>query len=98
MINVYTDGSSLGNPGPGGRGAIIVEDGTERSLSGGVSATTNNRMELQAVIEVLLYFTGTHGLDIDMDSGIGLFGSAATESEKIEDKIKIYTDSTYVQK
>ncbi|MBP6910143.1 ribonuclease HI [Patescibacteria group bacterium] len=55
-IKVYTDGSSLGNPGQGGRGAIIMVDGKKKALSGGEPLTTNNRMELLAVIEVLKYF------------------------------------------
>ena len=53
MIEIYTDGSSLGNPGPGGWAAIIVEGGSERPLSGGEAHTTNNRMEMLAVVEGL---------------------------------------------
>lgn len=97
-IVVYTDGSSLGNPGPGGRGVIIVNWEKEILLSGWVVATTNNRMELQAVIETLLYFTGINGLDIDMESGIGLFDNSTNEIQQIHDNITIVTDSTYVQK
>ena len=52
-IDVYTDGSCLGNPGPGGWAAIVMRaEGTER-LSGGERSTTNNRMEITAVIEGL---------------------------------------------
>ena len=53
MIEIYTDGSSLGNPGPGGWAAIIIEGGFERALSGGDKQTTNNRMEMLAVVEGL---------------------------------------------
>ena len=53
MIDIYTDGSCLGNPGPGGWAAIVVENGEKRSLSGGAPKTTNNRMELAAAIEGL---------------------------------------------
>ena len=53
MIDIYTDGSCLGNPGPGGWAAIIVEGGVKRNLSGGAPGTTNNRMELSAAIEGL---------------------------------------------
>ena len=53
MIDIYTDGSCLGNPGPGGWAAIIVEGGVKRDLSGGAPRTTNNRMELAAAIEGL---------------------------------------------
>jgi ribonuclease HI len=52
-INIYTDGACKGNPGPGGWGAILEYDGKERELFGGEPATTNNRMELTAVIEAL---------------------------------------------
>lgn len=49
-IFLYTDGASSGNPGPGGYGAILKCSGRELELSGGFSLTTNNRMELLAVI------------------------------------------------
>lgn len=49
-ITLYTDGASSGNPGPGGYGAILQCAGREKELSGGFSRTTNNRMELLAVI------------------------------------------------
>jgi len=52
-INVYTDGACKGNPGPGGWGAVLEFDGREREIYGGEPATTNNRMELTAVIEAL---------------------------------------------
>ena len=52
-INIYTDGACKGNPGPGGWGAVLEYDGKERELCGGESDTTNNRMELLAVIEAL---------------------------------------------
>ena len=49
-VTLYTDGACSGNPGPGGWGAILEFQGTEKELSGGESSTTNNRMELTAVI------------------------------------------------
>ena len=49
-MTLYTDGACSGNPGPGGWGAILRWNGTEKELSGGEPATTNNRMELMAVI------------------------------------------------
>lgn len=52
-VNVYTDGACSGNPGAGGWGAVIVYKGTEKELSGGQAQTTNNRMELTAVIMAL---------------------------------------------
>ena len=52
-VELYTDGACSGNPGPGGWGALLVCRGTEREISGGDPATTNNRMELVAVISGL---------------------------------------------
>ena len=52
-VTIYTDGACSGNPGPGGWGAILVYGGHRRELSGGEGCTTNNRMELTAVIEAL---------------------------------------------
>jgi ribonuclease HI len=52
-VNIYTDGACKGNPGPGGWGAVLECDGTERELFGGEPETTNNRMEMTAVIEAL---------------------------------------------
>ena len=53
QITLYSDGSSLGNPGPGGYGGILDYRGKRKSYSGGEEHTTNNRMELTAVIEGL---------------------------------------------
>ena len=52
-VDIYTDGSCRGNPGVGGWGAILVYGPHQRELSGGEAHTTNNRMELTAVIEAL---------------------------------------------
>jgi ribonuclease HI len=52
-VVIYTDGACKGNPGPGGWGALLSCDGTERELFGGEPNTTNNRMELTAVIRAL---------------------------------------------
>ena len=53
MIEIYTDGACQGNPGPGGWGALLISGQHRRELSGGEAHTTNNRMELRAVIEAL---------------------------------------------
>ena len=53
QVEIYTDGACSGNPGPGGWGAVLVYAGHEKELSGGEPQTTNNRMELTAVIEAL---------------------------------------------
>jgi ribonuclease HI len=52
-VTIYTDGACSGNPGPGGWGAILRYGGAEKELSGGEAQTTNNRMELLAVINAL---------------------------------------------
>jgi ribonuclease HI len=52
-VEVYADGACRGNPGPGGWGVLLREGGRERELHGGEAATTNNRMELTAVIRAL---------------------------------------------
>lgn len=52
-VTIYTDGACSGNPGPGGWGAILEWNGVEKELSGGEAETTNNRMELTAVIRAL---------------------------------------------
>ena len=53
QVEVYTDGACSGNPGPGGWGAILEWQGHEKELSGGEAQTTNNRMELTAVLTAL---------------------------------------------
>ena len=53
QITIYTDGSSIGNPGPGGYGAVLIAGAHRRELSQGYRLTTNNRMELMAVIVAL---------------------------------------------
>ena len=53
MIEIFTDGAAQGNPGPGGYGAILRYGKHEKELSGGYRLTTNNRMELMAVIVAL---------------------------------------------
>ena len=72
-VEIYSDGACRGNPGPGGWGALLRGDGTEKELFGGEAATTNNRMELTAVIRAL-------------------------EALKRPSRVKVYTDSQYVQK
>ncbi len=52
-VTIYTDGACSGNPGPGGWGAILMYGGHKKELSGGECQTTNNRMELTAVIQAL---------------------------------------------
>jgi len=53
LVTIYTDGSSLGNPGPGGWGAILIWCDARKELSRGYVETTNNRMEIRAVLHAL---------------------------------------------
>jgi ribonuclease HI len=53
VVDIYTDGACRGNPGPGGWAAVLTSGGREKEISGAQIQTTNNRMELQAVIEAL---------------------------------------------
>src|SRR6266481_3598670 len=72
-VEIYTDGACRGNPGPGGWGVILRYKGKEKELCGGEAATTNNRMELMAVIRAL-------------------------EALQRSSRVRVYTDSQYVQK
>jgi ribonuclease HI len=65
---MYTDGACSGNPGPGGWGVIIIEEGRERELSGGERLTTNQRMELTAPLEGLRSLAGRRHVAIYSDS------------------------------
>ena len=73
VVEIFTDGACRFNPGPGGWGAILRIDGIEKELFGGEAATTNNKMELTAVIRAL-------------------------EALERPSKVRVYTDSQYVQK
>ena len=66
-ITIYTDGACSGNPGKGGWAAVIIEDKSEKTISGSEQLTTNNRMELSAVINALRE-VGSAELDIYTDS------------------------------
>lgn len=73
VIEIFTDGACKGNPGPGGWGALLRLGSKEKELCGGEPLTTNNRMELTAVIRAL-------------------------EALKRRSKVRLHTDSQYVQK
>ena len=60
-IKIYTDGACIGNPGPGGWAAIILNNNKKEELFGGVKLTTNNRMELTAAIKALEYCAKAEG-------------------------------------
>ena len=67
-VVIHTDGACKGNPGPGGWGALLEYDGHRKELFGGESQTTNNRMELVAVIRALEALTRTAQVDLYTDS------------------------------
>jgi len=73
VVEIFTDGACKGNPGPGGWGALLRFGATEKELCGGEAMTTNNRMELLAVIRAL-------------------------EALNRRCKVRLHTDSQYVQK
>ncbi len=69
MITIYTDGASSGNPGPGGYGTILLYKNYKKELSQGYKITTNNRMELMAVIKGLAALKGGgHQVTVYSDS------------------------------
>ena len=69
-VTVYTDGACSGNPGPGGWGALLQWKGNEKTLSGGEPNSTNNRMELMAVIRALEALNRPCRVSIHSDSAL----------------------------
>ncbi len=69
-VILYTDGACSGNPGPGGWGALLIWNRKEKVLSGGSADTTNNRMEMQAVIEGLKALKRPCHVKIHSDSAL----------------------------
>ena len=67
-IEIFTDGACLGNPGPGGWGVILRYNGIEKTLSGGEAETTNNRMEILAVIKALKALKEKCNIELYTDS------------------------------
>jgi ribonuclease HI len=68
QVDIFSDGACSGNPGPGGWGAILRSGGVEKEISGGDSATTNNRMELLAVINGLNALKSSSQVTVHTDS------------------------------
>ena len=71
-VEIYTDGACSGNPGIGGWGAILIYKGTEKEISGAEAETTNNRMELTAIISALKMLKEKCALTIYSDSAYSL--------------------------
>ena len=67
-VTIYTDGACSGNPGPGGWGAILMYNGNKKELSGGNKDTTNNIMEITAVLEALKALKFSCEVDLYSDS------------------------------
>ena len=76
MIDIFTDGACSGNPGPGGWAAILRTGRHEKELSGGDPATTNNRMELLAVIEALNALKKASSVTVHTDSRYVMDGAS----------------------
>jgi ribonuclease HI len=67
-IVIYTDGACSGNPGPGGWGALLLQDSVEKELCGGEADTTNNRMEMMSAIRALEELKEPHIVELYTDS------------------------------
>ena len=87
MIKIYTDGSCIGNPGPGGWAAIIFNGDKQNIISGKKKNTTNNRMELMAAIKALVFFSKKQKIRIYTDSNY--------VKEGITDWIKIWEKNNW---
>ena len=68
IVEIFTDGACRGNPGPGGWGALLRFNGTEKTLKGNEPSTTNNRMELQAAISALESLSRSCRVSLTTDS------------------------------
>ena len=75
QVTLYTDGACSGNPGPGGWACVLLYKGTEKELFGGELETTNNRMELTAVIEGLKALKESCSVELYTDSKYVLEGT-----------------------
>ena len=75
-VEIFTDGACSGNPGPGGWAAILRAGGREKELTGGERATTNNRMEMMAVIEGLAALKQPSAVTLHTDSLYVLKGAS----------------------
>lgn len=84
QVTIYTDGSCLGNPGPGGFAAILTCAEHSREIVGGEPDTTNNRMELRAIIEALSAIKQPCAITLYCDSkyAIGAFTGAKAKANK----------------
>ena len=90
-ITIYTDGACSGNPGPGGWGAVLMYKGNKKEISGGKLNTTNNEMEISAVIQALKMLKYPCNVKLYSDSVYEL-----TKIHKVEFiKVKGHSDNEY---
>tara|TARA_B100001996_G_scaffold360617_1_gene326756 strand:+ start:616 stop:1062 length:447 start_codon:yes stop_codon:yes gene_type:complete len=87
-ISIYTDGSCMGNPGPGGWAAIIINNSEKNEIYGGEKLTTNNRMELTAAIKALEYCSNQKENQLTLKQ-IKIY----TDSNYVKDGITIWINS-----
>lgn len=80
-IEIYTDGSCIGNPGPGGFAALILVNGEQHIIKGSEADTTNNRMEMTAIIKALEWLKNSSGI---------------SHAEMQKHKITIFSDSNLI--
>lgn len=81
-LKIYTDGSCIGNPGPGGWAAIILNSAKPTVLRGGDSDTTNNRMEMTAIIEALKWMSRARETSAEIFSDSNLLIQSLTKNWK----------------
>ncbi len=93
-VRLTTDGSCIGNPGPGGWACLLRCAGHERVLSGGEAATTNNRMELVAVIRGLRALNQPCEVEIVTDSQYVQRGMSESNRELWEELVSLAQDHT----
>ena len=74
IVEIYTDGACSGNPGPGGWGVLLRYNGHEKEICGGEAETTNNRMEMMAVIKALEALSKSSQVKIYTDSKYVMHG------------------------
>ena len=100
-VDIFTDGACSGNPGPGGWAAILRSGTREKEISGGELATTNNRMELLAVINGLKALKATSDVTIHTDSRYVMDGATQwlkrwkTNGWKTSDKKPVRNDDLW---
>ena len=88
LINIYTDGSCYGNPGPGGWAAIIILENNRKEIFGGEKLTTNNRMELTATIKALEYCDDQENKQLSLKQ-INIY----TDSKYVKDGITVWIEN-----